>query len=123
MPLWRAERMSRARVPPNHKRVYRVMKVHGLRLQRHAGGVGTRQHDGRIAVAHCNLRSCSDGFELDCDNGEKMRVAFALDCCDREALGYVATTERIKGEDVCNLMLSAVGHRFGPVNRLPHMVE
>ena len=26
--------------PPNHKRVYRVMKVHGLLLDRHAGGVG-----------------------------------------------------------------------------------
>ena len=25
--------------PPNHKRVYRVMKVHGLLLDRHAGGV------------------------------------------------------------------------------------
>ena len=35
--------------PPNHKRVYRVMKVHGLLLDRHAGGV-ERRHDGRIAV-------------------------------------------------------------------------
>ena len=32
--------------PPNHKRVYRVMKVHGLLLDRHAGGV-ERRHDGR----------------------------------------------------------------------------
>jgi len=28
--------------PPNHKRVYRAMKVHGLLLDRHAGG-------GRVA--------------------------------------------------------------------------
>src|SRR5262249_16201209 len=35
--------------PSNHKRVYRVMKVHGLLLDRHAGGV-ERRHDGRIAV-------------------------------------------------------------------------
>src|SRR5262249_48312899 len=34
---------------PNHKRVYRVMKVHGLLLDRHAGGA-VRRHDGRIAV-------------------------------------------------------------------------
>ena len=27
--------------PPNHKRVYRVMKAHGLLLQRHAGGAGS----------------------------------------------------------------------------------
>ena len=71
--------------PPNHKRVYRVMKAHGLLLQRHAGGAEERRHDGRIAVHRSNLRWCSDGFELGCDNGEKVRVAFALDCCDREA--------------------------------------
>ena len=41
--------------PPNHKRVYRVMKVHGLLLDRHAGGV-ERRHDGRIAVDERNRR-------------------------------------------------------------------
>jgi hypothetical protein len=25
------------------------------------------------------------------DNGEKVRVAFALDCCDREAMRFLAT--------------------------------
>ena len=94
---------EQGQAPPNHKRIYRVMNAHGLLLQRHAGGAETRWHDGRIAVARSNLRWCSDGFELGCDNGEKVRVAFALDCCDREALGYVATTEGIKGEDVCDL--------------------
>ncbi len=64
--------------PPNHKRVYRVMKVHGLLLDRHAGGV-ERRHDGRIAVDERNRRWCSDGFEIGCDNGERVRVAFALD--------------------------------------------
>jgi hypothetical protein len=49
--------------PPNHKRVYRVMKVHGLLLDRHAGGV-ERRHDGRIAVDERNRRWCSDGFEI-----------------------------------------------------------
>src|SRR4051794_2631001 len=57
--------------PPNHKRVYRVMKAHGLLLQRHAGGAEERRHDGRIAVDRSNMRWCSDGFELNCDNGEK----------------------------------------------------
>ena len=70
--------------PPNHKRVYRVMKVHGLLLDRHVGG-DERRHDGRIAVDERNRRWCSDGFEIDCDNGERVRVALALDCCDREA--------------------------------------
>lgn len=65
--------------PSNHKRVYRVMKVHGLLLDRHAGGT-ERRHDGRIAVDERNRRWCSDGFEIGCDNGERVRVAFALDC-------------------------------------------
>jgi transposase InsO family protein len=69
--------------PPNHKRIYRVMKVRSLLLDRHAGGV-ERRHDGRIAVSERNRRWCSDGFEIGCDNGERVRVAFALDCCDRE---------------------------------------
>ena len=65
----------------------------------------------------------SRGFEIGCDNGEKVRVAFALDCCDREAMGHIATTEGIKGEDVCDLMVTAVEHRFGKVNRLPQTIE
>src|SRR6266498_3099337 len=57
----------------------RVMKVHGLLLDRHCGGA-ERRHDGRIAVDERNRRWCSDGFEIGCDNGEKVRLAFALDC-------------------------------------------
>ena len=108
---------------PNHKRVYRVMREHGLLLQRHSGRDEDRRHDGRVSVDRSNLRWCSDGFEIGCDDGQKVRVAFALDCCDREALGFVATTEGIKGEDVQDLMIAAVEARFGQVNRLPHVVE
>ena len=108
--------------PPNHKRVYRAMKVHGLLLDRHAGGV-ERRHDGRIAVDARNRRWCSDGFEIGCDNGERVRVAFALDCCDREAMSFLATTSGVSGEDVRDLMLAAVEHRFGLVNRLPVTIE
>jgi putative transposase len=107
---------------PNHKRVWRVMKQHGLLLQRHAGGE-TRRHDGRIAVAERNRRWCSDGFEIGCDNGERVRVAFALDCCDREAMSFVATTGGIAGDHVQDLMVAAVEHRFGPINRLPATIE
>ena len=94
------------------------MKVHGLLLDRHAGGV-ERRHDGRIAVDERNRRWCSDGFEIGCDNGERVRVAFALDCCDREAMSFHATTSGVSGEDVRDLMVAAVEHRFGRVNRLP----
>jgi len=108
---------------PNVKRVYRVMKVHGLLLQRHAGRGVERRHDGRVAVGVRNTRWCSDGLEIGCDNGERVRVAFALDCCDREAMSFVATTAGVTSEDVRDLMVAAVEHRFGRVNRLPTTIE
>src|SRR5215211_4043260 len=47
--LLRRRALAEGRQPPNHKRVYRVMKEHKLLLQRHAGGA-ERRHDGTIAV-------------------------------------------------------------------------
>ena len=38
-------------------------------------------------------------------------------------MGFVATTEGIKGEDVRDLMVTAVEHRFGRINRLPETIE
>ena len=108
---------------PNVKRVYRVMKVHGLLLARHSGKSTERRHEGRVAVDASNTRWCTDGFEIGCENGEKVRVAFSLDCCDREAMGFVATTAGISAEDVRDLMTATVEHRFGRVNRLPRTIE
>lgn len=119
----RRQTAARGHAPANRKRVYRVMRAHGLLLQRHAGGRGERRHDGRIAVDQSNLRWCSDGFEISCDNADKVRVAFALDCCDREAMGHVATTAGVKGEDVRDLMVAVVEERFGRINRLPATIE
>ena len=48
--------LKRQALAANHKRVYRVMKVHGLLLDRHAGGV-ERRHDGRIAADERNRRA------------------------------------------------------------------
>jgi putative transposase len=121
--LLRREAEGNERAAPNPKRVYRVMKLHGLLLQRHSGRGEERRHDGKIAVQIRNTRWCSDGLEIGCDNGEKVRVAFALDCCDREAMGYVATTAGITAEDVRDLMVASVEHRFGQVNKLPHAIE
>lgn len=58
-----------------------------------------------------------------CDNGERVWVAFALDCCDREAMSFLATTGGITGEDVRDLMLAIVEHRFDLVNRPPVTIE
>ncbi|UAX94655.1 IS3 family transposase [Ensifer adhaerens] len=108
---------------PNAKRVYRVMKLHHLLLVRHTGAVDDRLHDGQVAVARSNTRWCSDGFEIGCDNKEKVRVAFALDCCDREAIAHIATTEGIKSQDVQDLVITAVENRFGRINMLPQPIE
>ncbi len=121
--LLRRQAEENGRAAPNPKRVYRVMKLHGLLLQRHSARGEERRHDGRIAVATRNTRWCSDGLEIGCDNGEKVRVAFSLDCCDREAMGYVATTGGITAKDVRDLMVATVEHRFGQVNRLPTRIE
>jgi len=120
--LLRRQAEEEGQPSPNHKRVWRVMKAHGLLLARHAGGA-ERRHDGRVAVPERNTRWCSDGFEIACDNGERVRVAFALDCCDREAMSFVGTTGGISGDDVRDLMVAAVEQRFGRVNRLPQPIE
>lgn len=121
--LLRRQAEREGRPASNVKWVYRVMKLHGLLLQRHAGGAEERRHEGRVAVDVRTTRWCSDGLEIGCDSGERVRVAFALDCCDREAMSFVATTAGVTGEDVRDLMVAAVEHRFGRVTRLPRTIE
>ena len=48
--LLRRQRRQQGGALVNVKRVYRVMKAHGLLLQRHTGGGEERRHDGRVAV-------------------------------------------------------------------------
>jgi putative transposase len=108
----------------NHKRVYRVMRDQGWLLYRHGDKpVDTRKHDGKVAVNESDVRWCSDGLELSCDNGEKVRVAFALDCCDREIMSWVATTKGIDAALVGDLMMQAVENRFGPNGKPPKPIE
>ncbi|AJK45882.1 transposase [Burkholderia plantarii] len=110
----RRERIAAGQPPLNAKRIYRVTRAHGLLMQRGAAPVRPqRRHDGKVAVERSNQRWCSDGFEFRCDNGEPLRVTFALDCCDREAMSWAATTAGHSGDIVRDLMLAAVEHRFG----------
>ncbi len=87
------------------------------------GGAEARRHEGRVAVDVRSTRRCSNGLEIAAENGERVRVAFALDCCDHEAMSFVATTSGITGEDVRNLMVAAVKYSFGAVNQLPAPIE
>lgn len=112
--LLRRQAERQAQPPVNAKRVYRVMRDHGLLLERRRKQPGViRRHDGRVAVATSNTRWCSDGFEFRCDDGDRLRVTFALDCCDREAISWVASPHGYSGDDVRDVMLEAVERRFG----------
>lgn len=103
--------------PVNAKRVYRVMSEHNLLLLHDKPERPKREHKGRIAVTESDMRWCSDGFEFGCDDGEKLRVTFALDCCDREAIDWAASTGGYDSVTVQDVMLRSVEKRFG--NRLP----
>jgi putative transposase len=121
-PLIKRERRSGGGTPVNAKRVYRLMKKHGLLLARHTGRRRPRGHDGSVVTLRSKIRLCSDGLEFTCWNGEVVRVAFALDCHDREVIGWVAATAGISGEMIRDLMVECVGRRFGTV-RAPHSVQ
>jgi transposase InsO family protein len=106
----------------NPKRIYRLMKMEGLLLQKGTARP-TRSHDGKVITNRSNLRWCSDIFEISCWSKERVRVAFSLDCCDREIIGYVTTTGGVDGNLIRDLMLETVATRFGNVLQLPHPVE
>ncbi len=63
--------------------------------------------------ADSNIRWCSDGVEFRCDDGTPLRVTFALDCCDREAISWATTTGGHSGHVVRDVMLAAFEQRFG----------
>ena len=109
--------------PINHKRVYRIMKQNGMLLARYTGKKNTRRHEGKIITLKSNLRWCSDVFEIPCWNKEVVRVAFSLDCCDREIMSYVATSSWINAEMIRDLMTQTMEYRFGNIEKLPHKIE
>ena len=106
----------------NPKRIYRLMKMHNLLLQRHTGRPA-RLHEGIVMVKRSNLRWCSNAFEIACWNGERIRVAFSMDCCDREVMSYTATTGGVSGDMVRDMMVEAIEDRFGRVDHLPHRIQ
>jgi putative transposase len=120
--LLKRERRSDGLAPVNAKRVYRLMKKHGLLLERHTGRRRPREHDGQVATIRSNCRWCSDALEFTCLNGEVVRVAFALDCHDREVISWVATTAGISGEMIRDMMVRSVDQRFGTI-RAPQPVQ
>jgi putative transposase len=120
--LIKRERRSAGSSPVNAKRVYRLMKKQGLLLECHTGRRRPRRHDGKVAVQRSNMRWCSDSMEFTCWNGDVVRIAFALDCHDREVISWVATTAGLSGEMIRDLMLECVEARFA-TSRAPHRIQ
>lgn len=54
------------------------------------------------------MASNTAGFEFRGEDDDKLRVTFALDYCDRKAIGWVAS-----GNHIREVMLKSVGNRFG----------
>ena len=112
---------SRPRVNP--KRIYRIMRINQLLLPRYHGR-RERTHEGVVITLKSNLRWCSDAFTIRCWNGEAIQVVFSLDCCDREVMGWLATSGGVSGEMVRDLMSETLEYRFGPAARgAPHAIE
>ena len=92
----------------NAKRVYRIMSENNLLLLHDKPSRPQREHKGRISVKESDQRWCSDGFEFGCDNGEKLCVTFALDCCAREAIDWAASTGGYDQATVQDVMAGAM---------------
>ncbi len=62
--------------------VNQIMRQNALLLEHKPAIPPSKQAHLRkkVAVEESNQRWCSDGFEFNCDNGEKLRVTFALHC-------------------------------------------
>lgn len=105
----------------NHKKVYRVMRLHHLLLQK-PKCKPQRAHTGKIETLLSNTRWCSDSFSIQCTNGELVHVAFSIDTCDRELMKYKACTVGMDGETIRDLMLETVEYRFGRP-KVPHPIQ
>jgi len=105
-------REARALSRYNRKRIRRVMRLHSLTLP---GKIRRRDrpHTGQVRMPASDQRWCSDGFNIRCWNGDLVRVAFALDCHDREAIDYVGVARDLTGQDIRLLLDKALWSRFG----------
>ena len=116
------ERIACGKDRINRKRVQRIMQMNGLSLPQ-TMPQQKREHTGKVMTLFPNLRWCSDGMEIRCHNGDKVFVAFALDCCDREAFAFVARTRPLIADDIEELMITAVEKRFGESLRCTREIQ
>jgi len=68
------------------------MSQDGLLLQRYTGKPPGLACEGPIMMIRPNLPWTSDGFNIACWEDQSVRVTFAIDTRDREAMFWVVTT-------------------------------
>ena len=68
--------------------VHRIMKEEDLLIKRNRTRGSSRPHTGKISVLNPNTRWASDITSIKCWNGEKMRLAIIIDCCDRSIIAW-----------------------------------
>ncbi|MDE0151340.1 MAG: IS3 family transposase [Bdellovibrionales bacterium] len=106
----------------NKKRIYRIMDKNGLLLRREKAKKRVFKKTGEIIICVSNVRWCSDAFEIICFNGERVYVAFALDCHDRECLAHVVRNRPLSAKDIQELMLLSIEKRF-KITKAPRRIQ
>ena len=74
-------------------------------------------------LLHSDTRWCSDSFQIQCWNGDRVHVIFSLDTCDREVIRHLSSTIGVDGAMARDLMVESVEARFGQVTQLPVRVQ
>lgn len=106
------ERRKSGLKPYNKKRIYRVMDMNKLLVPKRRLKT-ERPHTGKVMTIMSNLRWCSDILQINCWSGEKVFVAFSLDCHDRESMAHVAYARPLTHRDIIELIDRTMVSRFG----------
>lgn len=97
--------------PWNKKRVLRVMRNSKLLVPTRRRP--ERPHTGKVMTIASNVRWSTDILQIKCWSGEKVHVAFSLDCHDREAMAFVAKARPLTHRDAIELIDRTMVARFG----------
>ncbi len=90
----------------------RFMKEEGLLIKRGRKRGSNRPHTGTISVSESDRRWASDITEIRCWNGQKIRFAFIMDCCDRSIISWRAGFS-MQACDIELMLQEALFERFG----------
>lgn len=99
------------------------MKAESLLLPKFLGHGKIQRHEGQVVTLRSNTRWCSDSFQFRCWDGEKIEAAFVLDTCDREIIAITARVGTLRKEDISDLLVAAVEHRYPKTLQAPGNVQ